>query len=88
MIQHFYDNNSSSLCCHPRDIKKRISKLTDEDVADIKALPSIAKYLKTSCGSPNKKDDGEHGDKKFKVHVVRLHGLYLSNNFDLISLVI
>ncbi|XP_032671953.1 origin recognition complex subunit 3 [Odontomachus brunneus] len=66
MVQHFYDNNISSLCCHPKDIKRRISKLTDEDIADIKGLPSIAKYLKTSSGSTNGKDDDEHGDEKFK----------------------
>lgn len=47
MIQHFYDNDISSLCCKPKYIKERISELTDENIADIKNLPSIAKYLKT-----------------------------------------
>ncbi|KAL0123475.1 hypothetical protein PUN28_005767 [Cardiocondyla obscurior] len=48
MIQHFYENNTSSLCCQPKDIKERLSELTDENIADIKSLPSIAKYLKAS----------------------------------------
>ncbi|XP_012225916.1 origin recognition complex subunit 3 isoform X2 [Linepithema humile] len=48
MIQHFYDNNTTFLCCKPKNIKKRISTLTDENIADIKNLPSIAKYLKMS----------------------------------------
>ncbi|XP_014486637.1 PREDICTED: origin recognition complex subunit 3 [Dinoponera quadriceps] len=69
MIQHFYGNNISSLCCHPRDIKKRISKLTDENIADIKSLPSIARYLKTSSKSANQDDNG---DKKFKELLEKL----------------
>ncbi|XP_011641355.1 origin recognition complex subunit 3 [Pogonomyrmex barbatus] len=62
MIQHFYDNNISSLCCQPKDIKKRISKLTEENIADIKNLPSIVKYLKSSSEISN--GDEEHSDKK------------------------
>ncbi|GAB1859503.1 Origin recognition complex subunit 3 [Camponotus japonicus] len=56
MIQHFYGNNISSLCCKPKDIKERISKLADENIADIKNLPSIAKYLKTSSKVTNGND--------------------------------
>ncbi|KAH0947979.1 hypothetical protein HN011_007458 [Eciton burchellii] len=48
MIQHFYDNDVSSLCCQSSDVKKRISKLSDENIAEIRSLPSIAKYLKVS----------------------------------------
>lgn len=66
MIQHFYDNNISSLCCKPKYIKERISKLTDENIADIKNLPSIAKYLKTS----SKVTNGKLSDKEFKVRTV------------------
>ncbi|KAL6255109.1 hypothetical protein P5V15_013441 [Pogonomyrmex californicus] len=62
MIQHFYDNNISSLCCQPKDIKKRMSKLTEENIADIKNLPSIVKYLKSSSEISN--GDEEHSDKK------------------------
>ncbi|XP_029662947.1 origin recognition complex subunit 3 [Formica exsecta] len=64
MIQHFYDNNISSLCCKPKHIKERISKLTDENIADIKNLPSIAKYLKTSSKVTNGND--KLSDKEFK----------------------
>ncbi|XP_011865960.1 PREDICTED: origin recognition complex subunit 3 [Vollenhovia emeryi] len=63
MIQHFYENNVSSLCCQPEDIKDRMSKLTDENIAEIKSLPSIAKYLKTSSEMAN---GGEGlGDEEF-----------------------
>lgn len=65
MIQHFYDNNISSLCCKPKNIKERISKLTDENIADIKNLPSIAKYLKTSSKVTNGND--KLSDEEFKV---------------------
>ncbi|XP_072764702.1 origin recognition complex subunit 3 isoform X2 [Anoplolepis gracilipes] len=57
MIQHFYDNNISSLCCKPKDIKERISNLTHENIADIKSLPSIAKYLKTSSKETKLSDE-------------------------------
>ncbi|XP_018352280.1 PREDICTED: origin recognition complex subunit 3 [Trachymyrmex septentrionalis] len=59
MIQHFYKNDASSLCCQPKDIKKKISELTAENIAEIKSLPSIAKYLKTSSG------DKKLSDKEF-----------------------
>ncbi|KYN08512.1 Origin recognition complex subunit 3 [Cyphomyrmex costatus] len=62
MIQHFYENNVSSLCCQPKDIKKKVSELTAESIAEIKTLPSIAKYLKTSNASGDKK----LSDKEFK----------------------
>ncbi|XP_018366065.1 PREDICTED: origin recognition complex subunit 3 [Trachymyrmex cornetzi] len=55
MIQHFYKNDASSLCCQPKDIKKKISELTAENITEIKSLPSIAKYLKTSNASGDKK---------------------------------
>ncbi|KAG5325301.1 ORC3 protein, partial [Pseudoatta argentina] len=55
MIQHFYKNDMSSLCCQPKDIKKKIFELTAENIAEIKSLPSIAKYLKTSNASGDKK---------------------------------
>ncbi|EFN63928.1 Origin recognition complex subunit 3 [Camponotus floridanus] len=64
MIQHFYGNNISSLCCKPKDIKERISELTDENIANIKNLPSIAKYLKTSSKVTNGND--KLSDKEFK----------------------
>ncbi|XP_012054766.1 PREDICTED: origin recognition complex subunit 3 [Atta cephalotes] len=56
MIQHFYKNDASSLCCQPKHIKKKISELTAENIAEIKSLPSIAKYLKTSNGDKNLSD--------------------------------
>ncbi|XP_014612811.1 PREDICTED: origin recognition complex subunit 3 [Polistes canadensis] len=46
-IHHFYGNNINSLCCQRKDIKSRISTLTEEDIKDLKKLPSIEKYLKT-----------------------------------------
>lgn len=63
MIQHFYENNVSALCCQPKDIKKRISELTAENIMDIKSLPSIAKYLKASSEVAN--GDGKLSDKEF-----------------------
>lgn len=67
MIQHFYENNISFLCCQPKDIKERISKLTDENIADIKSLPSIAKYLKASNEVANR--DKELDDQEFMVRI-------------------
>ncbi|XP_015175736.1 PREDICTED: origin recognition complex subunit 3 isoform X2 [Polistes dominula] len=46
-IHHFYGNNINSLCCQRKDIKSRISALTEEDIKDLKKLPSFEKYLKT-----------------------------------------
>ncbi|XP_012525761.2 origin recognition complex subunit 3 isoform X2 [Monomorium pharaonis] len=63
MIQHFYENNVSSLCCQPKDIKERISRLTDKNIADIKSLPSIAKYLKAFSEVEN--GDKELSDEEF-----------------------
>lgn len=67
MIQHFYDNDISSLCCKPKYIKERISELTDENIADIKNLPSIAKYLKTFNKVTN---SDKLSNKEFKVRIV------------------
>ncbi|XP_071646332.1 origin recognition complex subunit 3 [Temnothorax longispinosus] len=63
MIQHFYENNVTSLCCQPKDIKERLSKLTAENIADIKSLPSIAKYLKASNEIVSEEE--ELSDKEF-----------------------
>lgn len=70
MIAHFYENNVSSLCCQPKDIKERMSRLTGENIADIKSLPSIAKYLKESNEVAN--GDEELGDEEFMVRIVHL----------------
>ncbi|XP_026826170.1 origin recognition complex subunit 3 [Ooceraea biroi] len=64
MIQHFYDNNITFLCCQPKDIKKRISRLNDENIEEIKNLPSIVKYLKTSSEVTNRNDN--LSNEKFK----------------------
>jgi len=69
MIQHFYKNDASSLCCQPKHIKKKISELTAENIAEIKSLPSIAKYLKTSNG------DKKLSDKEFMVRIIHLQEL-------------
>lgn len=70
MIQHFYENNMSSLSCQPKAIKERISRLTDENIADIKSLPSITKYLKASNEVANGGE--ELSDKEFMVRIVYL----------------
>ncbi|XP_053973901.1 origin recognition complex subunit 3 [Hylaeus volcanicus] len=46
MIQHFYGNNINSLCCDLKHAKARMSALTDEDIEEIKKLPSVVKYIK------------------------------------------
>ncbi|XP_076621406.1 origin recognition complex subunit 3 [Colletes latitarsis] len=45
MIQHFYANNITSLCCHPLEIRNRMSTLIDEDFEELKKVPSIANYI-------------------------------------------
>lgn len=62
MIQHFYANNVSSLCCNSDKMESRLSSLTNEDLEEIKKLPSIEKYLEQS-----KLEDKLLDDDKFKV---------------------
>lgn len=69
MIQHFYGKNINSLCCQQKDIKTRLSLLTEEDIKDLKKLPSIAKYLQMRKES--NKNEEELNDKKFKVKLTR-----------------
>lgn len=57
MIQHFYGNNVNSLCCYPRNIKRRLSALSEEDIGDLKKLPSVVKYLQTQQLDVNKISD-------------------------------
>jgi len=66
MIQHFYDNDVSSLCCQSSDVKKRISKLSDETIAEIRSLASIAKYLKVSSEVTHGND--KLSNEEFKVN--------------------
>nr|XP_034184069.1 origin recognition complex subunit 3 [Osmia lignaria] len=70
MIQHFYANNINSLCCKPQQINNRISSLTDEDIEDIKKIPSIEKYIQQL------KEDERNGiaveNKKFQEMLVKL----------------
>ncbi|CAD1477203.1 unnamed protein product, partial [Heterotrigona itama] len=54
MIQHFYANNVNSLCCQPKKIKHRMSFLTDDDLTEIKKLPSIERYIKQHTSDENK----------------------------------
>lgn len=74
MIQHFYDNNITFLCCQPKDIKERISKLTDENIADIKSLPSIVKYLKKS--NEVKNENNTLSNIEFKVCTLFIYMSY------------
>ncbi|XP_076766421.1 origin recognition complex subunit 3 isoform X2 [Xylocopa sonorina] len=64
MIQHFYANNVNSLCCQPEQIENRIGSLTDEDLEEIKKLPSVEKYMEQL--KENGKQDELLENKKFK----------------------
>ncbi|XP_047365603.1 origin recognition complex subunit 3 isoform X3 [Vespa velutina] len=64
MIQHFYGKNINSLCCRRKDIKSRLSSLTEEDIKDLKKLPSIVNYLQIQKES--NKNEKELNDEKFK----------------------
>lgn len=66
MIQHFYANNVNSLCCQPHKIESRISSLTDEDLNEIKKLPSIEKHIQQLTKKGNKDELLENS--KFKVY--------------------
>ncbi|XP_076237844.1 origin recognition complex subunit 3 [Calliopsis andreniformis] len=73
MIQHFYANNISSLCCQPEDIKSRIASLTDEDLEEIKKLLSIERYIKKQ--KEDKKDESQCeplDNKNFKDTLTQL----------------
>ncbi|XP_063988674.1 origin recognition complex subunit 3 [Diachasmimorpha longicaudata] len=48
MIQHFYGNNLTTLCCNPRDIDERLNNLSEEDINELQKLPSIVKYMATT----------------------------------------
>lgn len=67
MIQHFYANNVNSLCCQPHKIKNRMSSLTDEDLNEIKKLPSIEKHIQQLTKDGNKDELFENS--KFKVYL-------------------
>lgn len=56
----------NSLCCQQKHITSRLSSLTEDDIKDIKKLPSIVKYLQMQKESNEYKD--ELNDEKFKVH--------------------
>uniref|UniRef100_A0A0C9RZS3 Origin recognition complex subunit 3 n=1 Tax=Fopius arisanus TaxID=64838 RepID=A0A0C9RZS3_9HYME len=45
MIQHFYGNNLTALCCNSQDIDKRMASLNEEDIKELRKLPSIVKYI-------------------------------------------
>ncbi|XP_015115141.1 origin recognition complex subunit 3 isoform X2 [Diachasma alloeum] len=48
MIQHFYGNNLTTLCCNPRDIDERLNNLNEEDISELRKLPSVVKYIEKS----------------------------------------
>lgn len=48
MIQHFHGNNISSLCCKLEEIDERFDELTEDDIKELKKLPSIIKYMDKS----------------------------------------
>ncbi|KAK2584685.1 hypothetical protein KPH14_007025 [Odynerus spinipes] len=68
MIQHFYGNNINSLCCQREDIQERISTLTEEDIKDLKKLPSVVKYLQANESI----NENELGDEAFKKLIKKL----------------
>nr|XP_003701279.1 PREDICTED: origin recognition complex subunit 3 isoform X1 [Megachile rotundata] len=70
MIQHFYANNVNSLCCKPQQISSRISTLTDEDLEEIKKLPSIEKYIQQL--KENERNEEVLENEKFKGTVAKL----------------
>ncbi|XP_026298436.1 origin recognition complex subunit 3 isoform X3 [Apis mellifera] len=70
MIQHFYANNVNSLCCQPHKIENRISSLTDEDLNEIKKLPSIEKHIQQLTKKGNKDELLENS--KFKEILIQV----------------
>lgn len=78
MIQHFYANNVNSLCCQPQKIKHRMSFLTDEDLTEIKKLPSIERYIKQHTSDENKDEllDNDRFKVRFYIHLINAHYCY------------
>ena len=74
MIQHFYGNNVNSLCCRPQEIESRMSTLTDEDLKEIRKLPSIRSYIKYLQEEESK--SGPLSNMKFEEILI-----YLLNKF-------
>ncbi|CAL7940147.1 unnamed protein product [Xylocopa violacea] len=66
MIQHFYANNMNSLCCQLEEIENRIDSLTDEDLEEIKKLPSVEKYIE-QLKTESKQDELLENDKFKKI---------------------
>lgn len=75
MIQHFYANNINSLCCSPLEINNRISALTNEDLEEIKKLPSIVTYIEQILKEYNIDEPLQNED--FKVYLRSLTRLYI-----------
>ncbi|KAF3427144.1 hypothetical protein E2986_02465 [Frieseomelitta varia] len=71
MIQHFYANNVNSLCCQPQKIKHRMSCLTDEDLTEIKKLPSIERYIEQHTSDENKDELLDNDRFKLREYYTR-----------------
>lgn len=65
MLLHFYDNNYASLCCEREKTRERIELLDDDNLKEIKKLPSIAHYLET-MEKVNDKETREKNGEDFK----------------------
>lgn len=75
MIQHFYANNVNSLCCKRREIASRVAALSDEDLNEIKKLPSIEKHMERLKTDENKEPLAQNNFK-----VVQLYGSTVNAN--------
>ncbi|XP_076173479.1 origin recognition complex subunit 3 isoform X2 [Ptiloglossa arizonensis] len=80
MIQHFYANNINSLCCSPLEINNRISALTNEDLEEIKKLPSIVTYIEQILKEYNIDEPLQNEDfKKILSKLLKRFHQYMHN---------
>ena len=72
MLQHFYDNHVTMLCCERADMQKRIAGMGGEDMKEIRKLPSIAKYIEKVDKEKPSEEDLARDDEKLKKLILTL----------------
>ena len=48
MMEHFYDKSHFTLCCSPENLEKNVEKLSDQDVENMRRIPSFQRFVEKS----------------------------------------
>ncbi|XP_046552797.1 origin recognition complex subunit 3-like [Haliotis rubra] len=87
MLEHFYNQPLSHLCCHLVDIDSTVSSLSHKELDRLRQVPSFSRYMEENCSSEDQsklREDNKLLKERVKDLLIGLHD-YHSTFFPILQ---